>query len=310
MTNILYIFINILSPIFIQIILGFFIQKKFDLSIKTLTKIQMYILIPGFIFYNIYTSVISNDIMFNIFIFTSVVFFILMLISTIFAKVLKLERPKKKAFINSVILRNQGNFGIPLIALAFASTSNTYALSVHIVVLLTTNILLNTFGLYNASSGAYTAKEAIRNMLRLPILYVIAIALIIKSTGLIVPVPIISTIKILANGLVSVALITLGAQLANTKVNLKDTSIYISNVLRLIISPLITWLFVSIVGYEGVMAQVLIIGSAAPTAVNSVLLAIEFDGDASYASETVLTSTVLSAITVSIVVSLVMTYIK
>ncbi len=57
---------------------------------------------------------------------------------------------------------------------------------------------------------------------------------------------------------------------------------------------------------EGIAAQVLIIGAGAPTAVNSVLMAVEFDGDATYASETVFTSTVFSAITVSIVVGMVM----
>lgn len=56
MSNLIFIFINILSPIFIQIGLGFLIRKKFELSVQTLTKVQMYILIPGLLFYSIYTS--------------------------------------------------------------------------------------------------------------------------------------------------------------------------------------------------------------------------------------------------------------
>jgi len=57
-----------------------------------------------------------------------------------------------------------------------------------------------------------------------------------------------------------------------------------------------------IFGFTGVIAQVLIIGAAAPTAVNSVLLALEFKGDAGYASETVFLTTLLCLITVTLTI--------
>lgn len=306
MSNILYIFVNILSPIFIQVGLGFLIRKKFDLSVQTLTKIQMYILIPGLLFYNIYTSNVSGAEIMIMFGFTTLLFFILMLIAWIVSRAIGLERAKEKAFINSVILRNQGNFGIPLIMLAFTGANGNYAMSLHMMVLLATNILLNTFGLYNASSGAYEAKDALKNVFKLPMLYVIAIAFTLKGLGIQMPEFVMSTTKLMHGGLVAIALMTLGIQLAATKVNFRDISVYISNALRLIISPLIAWLLTVLFGLDGVIAQVLILGAAAPSAVNSVLLAVEFDGDATYASETVFLSTLFSAITVSIVVNLVM----
>lgn len=305
MNNLLYIFINILSPIFIQIGLGYLIRKKFELSVQTLTKVQMYILIPGLLFYNIYTSNVSGSEILTMFGFTAAVFFILMALAWAVSRIMGLKRAKEKAFINSVILRNQGNFGIPLIALAFAGPSGDYAMSLHMMVLLATNILLNTFGLYNASSGAYTAKEALKNIFRLPMLYVIALAFLLKGLGIGMPDFVMSTTKLLSNGMVAVALITLGVQLASTKVNFRDISIYLSNILRLVISPLVAWLLTLLLGIEGVAAQVLILGAAAPSAVNSVLMAVEFKGDATYASETVFTSTLLSSVTVAVVVSLV-----
>lgn len=304
MTNLIIIFVTILAPIFIQAGLGFFLRKKFELSIDTLIKIQMYVLIPSLLFYNIYTSEISGKDMIALFIFTTVLFFILMAIATLISRVGKMNRAKEKAFVNSVVLRNQGNFGIPLIALTFMNDS--YAMSLHIIVLLATNLLLNTFGLYNASAGSYTAKDAMKNILKLPMIYVIVLALLCKAFAWQLPFTLIETTRLLGDGLIAIALMTLGIQLASTKVNFKDSSIYLSNFLRLIISPLIAFVMVKIVGYEGVMAQVLVLGAAAPTAVNSVLLALEFKGDATYASETVFTSTLFSALTVSVVVALVM----
>jgi predicted permease len=58
----------------------------------------------------------------------------------------------------------------------------------------------------------------------------------------------------------------------------------------------------------GIMAQILLIGSAFPTAVNSVILAVEFDGDHHFASQTVFTSTVMSAVTVSVIIALTMRF--
>ncbi len=174
--------------------------------------------------------------------FTTLLFFVLMLVATIISRMIGMKRSKEKAFVNSVILRNQGNFGIPLITLAFAGVHGEYALSLHIIVMLATNMLLNTFGLYNASSGSYTPKDAMKNILKLPMLYTMAIAFFLRGFNIGLPNFVLETTNIMGRGMVAVALLTLGVQLASTKVNFKDLTIYMSNFLRLAVSPpLIAW---------------------------------------------------------------------
>lgn len=298
------IFTEVLLPIFMIIIAGFLLQKKFSFNLETLTKIQLYLLIPSLIFLNIANSQLQNNLILEITSFTVILFFILMFISFIVAKFFKLNRKKEKAFMNAVILRNQGNFGIPLITLVFLTTGNEFPLAVHMIALFTTNLLLNTVGLYNASSGTYTSKEAIINVLKLPMIYVVLLGFVFKGLQIGIPSPIESSLSILANGVVPLALLTLGAQLSNAKLSLINKTLPIAVILRLIISPLIAYAMTLIMGMSGEMARVLILGAAAPTAVNSVLLAIEFKGDAEYASETVFLTTLLSTITVTIVIIL------
>jgi malate permease and related proteins len=309
MSHLLYIFINILGPIFIQIIIGYYIQKKMQLSIKTLTKVQIYVLIPALLFIKIYSSDVKGKTVIGLFGFTIALFILLIIASWLVSKALKLQRTKEKAFINSVVLRNQGNFGIPLMALTFVGETAELAMSLHMMVMLATNILLNTYGLYNAGSSRLKGLAGLKAILTLPMLYVIFIGFAMKGLGVPVHGSILSTLEILGDGVVSLALLTLGAQLAETKVNFSDKTLYISNFMRLILSPALAWGMCLVLGIEGLMAQVLILGAAAPTAVNSVLLAIEFDGDASYASESVFTSTVLSALTVSGVIYLVLKFV-
>lgn len=304
MNEMLIILWEILFPIFAVILAGYYIQEKFSLNLNSLTKVQLYLFIPALIFYNIATSQLKRDLVLQIVVFTVFLFIILMFLSFILARFLNIERKKEKAFMNAIILRNQGNFGIPLITMLYATTGNSFPLSVHMIALFTTNLLLNTVGLYNASSGTYTKKEAFFKVLRLPMIYVVILGFIFKGLQITIPGPIKSTLSILSSGVVPLALVTLGAQLSSASLKFKDKTLPVAVMMRLIISPLIAYFMTLAFGITGEMAQVLIIGSAAPTAVNSVLLAIEFKGDAEYASETVFLTTLLSAITVSLVIIL------
>lgn len=304
MKEMITIFTEVLLPIFIIIIAGYLIQKKFNFNLGPLTKLQLYLLIPSLIFLNIANSQLQTDLVIQIVSFTVILFVILMILSFLVARLFKLERKREKAFINAVALRNQGNFGIPVITLLFLASGNEFPLAVHMIVLFTTNLLLNTIGLYNASSGSYTSKEAILKILKLPMIYVVIFGFIFKELNIGIPSPIESSLSLLGSAVVPLALLTLGAQLSNTKLSLFNKTLPVAVILRLIISPLIAYIMTFSMGITGEMAQVLIIGAAAPSAVNSVLLAIEFKGDADYASETVFLTTLLSAVTVSIVIIL------
>lgn len=304
MNEMITIFIEVLLPIFIIIVAGFIIQKKFSFNLETLTKLQLYLLIPSLIFLNIANSELENSLILQISSFTVILFFALMLISFWLARLTKLDHKKEKAFMNAVILRNQGNFGIPLITLLYAASGSNFPLSVHMIVLFTTNLLLNTVGLYNASSGTYTSKEALVKVLKLPMIYVVFFGFVFKWLQIDIPSPVASSLLLLGNGVVPLALLTLGAQLSNAKLSLLNKTLPLAVFLRLIISPVLAYLMTLAFGMNGDMARVLIVGAAAPTAVNSVLLAIEFKGDAEYASETVFLTTLISTITVTAVIIL------
>jgi len=305
MFRIVEIFWQVLCPIFIMILAGYGLQKKFKLQLEPLTKVQLYLFIPALIFIKIATSELDGDMVAFIVSFTVVLFFLLMGLSLIVSRMLHLDRRNEKAFVNAVTLRNQGNFGIPLITLVFAGSGDTFPLSVHMIVLFTTNLLLNTFGIYNTSSGSYSKTQALKEVLKLPMIYVVLLGFFFKTFQIQIPSPIVSTITIWGDAVVPLALFTLGAQLAETPFRFKDKSLPIATFMRLILSPVLAYLMTLVLGIDGIVQEVLILGASAPTAVNSVLFAIEFNGNSEYASESVLLTTALSAITVSITIMLV-----
>lgn len=305
MSTFIFILTQIILPIFLMILTGYVLQKRLHLNISTLSKIQIYVFIPALVFSKIYTSTLSNGLIGSIVCFTTTLFGSLMVLSTLVSRLLKFQRPKEKAFINSVVLRNTGNYGIPLIMLLYQGSQNEYAISVHMIAVITSTVLMYTVGLYNASSGSYSGKQALLNIVKIPTIYSITLAAICKTGGLVVPIQITSVLGFFSEAVVPVALIALGAQLAETKFSFVDYSVYLGNFIRLIISPAVAYMLAAMFKLDSISTGVMVIGAATPTAINSLMLALEFKGDADYASQTILTSTLLSAFTISIVIMLI-----
>lgn len=306
MSQFIFIVTNIILPIFLIIGIGYLLHKKFTLHIPSLSKVQIYALVPSLVFYKIYTSTLSSELIFKITLYTVVMFMILLVAAVAISRLWKFEKPKEKAFTNAVILRNAGNYGIPLITLLFTGAQSDYAISVHMIALMTSTVLMYTIGLYNASSGKYSGKAALKNIRGIPTIYMIVIAGVLRALSVEVPAPILSPIIFMSNGVVPVALIALGAQLASARFALGDASVYAANTLRLIVGPIIAWILCILMKMDPVSTQVLIIGAGTPTAVNSLLLAVEFGGDAEYASQTIFLSTILSALTLSVIIFILM----
>lgn len=301
MKNFLFIFINVILPIFFIIAAGYSLQKKFDLNVNTLSKVQMYLLIPSLLFTKIYQSNISEKLFLSIIAYCIVLFVIIYILSILLCKILGYDKALQSAFINSTTLYNSGNYCIPLIQLLY---NNPFAFSVQIIVMVTQSILTNTVGIFNSSIGKKDLRNALMNTLKVPMVYIVIFALTVKSLNIHMWKPLLSSMDLLGQGLVPLALITLGAQLANTRFSFRLAKVYFSNLMRLVISPFAAFLLTAAFHLHGITGQVLVICSAAPSAVNSVLLALEYDNEPDFAAQSVFTSTILSSITVTAVIYL------
>jgi predicted permease len=107
----------------------------------------------------------------------------------------------------------------------------------------------------------------------------------------------------IAAGLVPFALVTLGAQLSQTKHEAGHRArLGWALGLRLAAGPLLALLLVRLFGFHGTEAAVMILSSSFPTAVNTALLAHEFRADAGFAAAAVFYSTIGSMFTVTALV--------
>ncbi len=306
MSTFIYIITNTILPIFLLVAAGYTAQKKFRMDTRTFSRINIYLFIPAVLFMKIYEAKVSMAFVGQVVTYIMAVQAFMLLLGEILSRLNKYPRSKKKAFCNTLLFFNSGNYGLPLIDLVFKGSA--LATASQIFIMLTQNITTSTFGVFQASSGKSSYKQALKNVLIMPSIYVLAIVVIVKLTGFTVPNPILAPLRYLSSGFIGVALLTLGVQLAEVtaKINIKD--VLLSSSIRLVLSPALGLLLVLLLGVQGDLAKAMIIGVATPTAVNTAILAREFDNEPEYASQNVLVSTLLSPISLSVLIFLLNRY--
>ena len=297
---------NVLLPIFLQVGAGFLIQKHFQLHIGSLGKIQFYVLVPALIFVSIYRSPLGGDQVLGVLCCNLAVFTGLLCCSVLVTRLLRLAPLQRRAMHNTTGLYNSGNYCIPLIQLLY---NTPFSYSIQIIVLLLQSALTNTFGVINTSQQHKRIGPMLLSLLRMPTTWAMLAAVIFRMGGWPVWQPVEASLNSLALGLVPLALMTLGAQLASSELRRPSLPVCVASLLRLLGGPLLAWSMVSALGIHGVAGQVIVICAGAPAAVNTVVLAIEFNGDAEFASQAVMLSTLLSAITMPLVISAALTLI-
>ncbi|MNE70358.1 Membrane transport protein [compost metagenome] len=138
----------------------------------------------------------------------------------------------------------------------------------------------------------------------MPVPYALVLGLVFHVLHWPLPQFVSKPLGYIADSMVSIALLTLGAQIIKYPLRLDRFDVYLSVFLRLLIGPAIGVLLVFSLGMKGIPAQALLIASGMPTGVNSTILAEEYDNEPDFASQTVLISTLLNVITITALISL------
>jgi len=285
-----------------MIAVGFAAQKLLKMEVRTFTKLNMHVFVPSLLFTKICETQITWQLFGNVLIYILSICAIMFILGEIVSRLLKYPQCTKKAFVNSLLFFNSGNYGLPLVELAFKNSP--VATTAQIFIMFIQNITSNTFGVFQACAGNVGYKKALKNVFAMPSMFVLLVVIPIKIFQLQVPEFIMLPLHNISGGFVAFALITLGVQLAEVKVAFNLKNIFVTSIIRLVLSPLCGLLLVNLLGIQGILAKSLIIGVATPTAVNTAIIAKEFNNEPEYASQIVFATTILSAITIPVILYL------
>lgn len=307
--------VNTMLPLFFLVGVGYFLDKKFHMDIKTMSKLIFFLIVPSFLFTNIYTTQFPST---SLHIVGSLLLFMALsfLLATLVGKIRHYDQGMMASCRNALMFNNTGNLGVAVILLIFSHSpfvvdgQTPYlqeALTVQIIFFVSQSILLNTLGLYQGARGHYTPRDALKVILHMPIVYAFLAALLCRwgsidaKSFFLWPV-----LEMSGKCLLPVAMVSIGAQLSQTKIQLFNREVEIVCGMKLFVMPLVglTMIFLANHFLPGlftpISALVFLIYCTIPTAVNTSLYAIEFDNHPDYATQCVLNTTVLSCISITV----------
>jgi predicted permease len=311
------ILLNVTGPIIVMIAIGALLRHKFHIDVGTMSKLNIYFAVPAFLFHTIAYSQLKFSDMGAIVAVTFVHTALLGVLIFGVGRLFKVHHGVLASIALAVMFYNSANYGLPLAELAYPTAEGRNGGAVQAFVVMTQNLLVFTVGLSIAASmkSGFNWRVLLR-IARLPMIPALLLGLLAKwylgsDPSHVLPIIIAKPAQYAAAALIPLALTTLGAQLAQNPRWPRWKPVGTVLFLRLIYAPVqigaILYLLhrfgppaMDLWSSDGWPAQLLILTAAVPTAVNTLLLTLELDGDAHLAADCVFWTTLISCLTVPI----------
>ncbi|MFC7062054.1 AEC family transporter [Halobacillus seohaensis] len=294
------IFFQVVLPVILVFFAGFVVQKFIRLEVKSISTVVVYILLPCLVFDTFYHAEFDNEYLMML-AFSVILLFSILLVNKVVAKIANYHTSIESGLILSTAFMNAGNYGAPIVLFAFGEQGFVYSVSFMVI----QQIVMNFFGVYYAAKGAAGVRLALTTVMKMPPTYAVIIALLAKLMSVPISENIMSSITLVGDATIPIVMILLGMQLANITVkNLEWSKISYAATLRLVGSPLIAWGLTFVLPMSDLMANVLIISAAMPSAATTTMYAVQFDSRPDLVSSITLITTLLSVVTIPIVLNI------
>lgn len=211
--------------------------------------------------------------------------------------ILRLFGWKMTTFLPSMVHANSGNLGLPLVLLAFGETGLALGMAYFFV----NSISQFTLGL-SIASGTFHPLQ----LLKQPVVWSVALVLLVIFGGVQVPAWISATTEILGGITIPAMLLLLGTSLARLNVAAMRQTFTVS-VLRLVMGFGLASAAILIFELDGIIAGVVLIQGTMPTAVFNYIFAERFNREPDKVAAVVLQSSLLSVATLPFLVAYALT---
>lgn len=276
------------GPIMVCVLIGF-IWKKFHWPYDTemVTRLVMGVGAPCLIVSALTRSSVSKSSIEDMFWVTLVVVAGMLLAA---ALAIGLARQPLRTYLGPLVFPNTGNMGLPVCLFAFGEQGLVLAIAVFVMI---------SLAHFTVGIALVSGRSVLQEMLGNPIIYAIAIALVMLYGNIRLPLWGQNTVNLLGDMTIPLMLITLGVSLANMRIHNLSKSIYFA-LLRLIIGVGVGWTVSTAFGLSGIAKGVLILQSAMPVAVFNYLFAMRYGREPQVVAGMVVISTLLSFVLIPV----------
>jgi len=289
--------VQVVLPVVLVAAVGYVLARSFALDRQTLNKVGMHGLTPALAF----TSIVKTEVSPGQGVWLVAGYVAANVLAGLVAWAVGGRWPgrTRRGVVACTVIGNNGNFGLPVALLALGQPGLDQALVLFIVSV----VVMFTIGpvLYGSHDGL---GAGLRSLVRLPVLWALVSATVVRLTGMTVPIGVMRGIELLSAAAIPLVLLQLGVQLGQSRRIHLTAPVLVSVGLRSVLLPLLGLAVAVLLPLPTLSAQSLVLALAMPTAVNAFLLAEEFRGDSEMVASVVAVTTVVAVPVVALVVSL------
>jgi predicted permease len=295
MTSLLGLFAANLLPILAIAAVGALVAAAFRLEARPLSLVTFHVFSPALVFKLISESTLGGAEVARMIAFAALAILVPGACAAVWARLTRLSRPRAAAFVLVAMCVNAGNYGLSLVSLAFGEPALAQA-----AVFFATSVTLNfTVGVTVASLGHADARAALTGVLRVPAVYAVAAAFLVKAAGWTLPLPVQRSYGLLAEAAIPGMLVVLGMQLYKSGRLKPEPGLAPAVALRLLGGPLVALLAARALGLVGPARQAGIVEASVPTAVLTTVFSDTYCLEPEFIAQGVLLSTLLSPLTLT-----------
>jgi predicted permease len=280
--------IEIIFPVLLISLLGYFYAKKTNIDMTTAIKLNMDIFLPLLVFYSISEKLPSITVLGTFSIGALIVIIGSGLVLYPLTKILKLN---SRSFLPPMMLSNSINLGLPITLFAFGEEA---------MAMMITLALVQVIGQFTIGIAMYGGEVKIMNLLKNPVILAMLAGLLFNYFDLHLAQILLTPTQMLSQVSVPLVLFALGVKLASV-----DFSHWKVGLVGAILCPLsgiiVALAVISIFDYTPMQISLLILFSALPPAIMNAIMAEYYKHNSSLVTSIVAVGNIFSIIYIPIV---------
>jgi malonate transporter and related proteins len=296
-----------LAPIFLLIALGWLLRRlvfRGDDFWEPIEKLTYFVLFPALLIHSMATAKVTAPIVLPVFgILAGVMLIVAGILVALGPRLASSGAAYTSVFQGSV--RFNTYIGLAA-AVALYGANGTALLAVLLALLIPLSNIVSVLALARHARGTVPDLPTIAMELALnPLILASLAGLVFSALGWGLPPIIGPTLDILGRGALPMGLIAVGAGLNFGALKGNANALAVSVVLKLLISPLLAWAGCRAIGIDSLSTAVAVLFAALPPAPSAFILARRMGGDHALMACVITVHTVLAAITLPLILSLI-----
>lgn len=288
-----------LFPVLLFGVVGALADRGLNFDRQTLSKMNVYVLLPPLLFTSLMKVQVDGETILRVLGFTVLIYVGMALLGYGFAKWRRQDGATTSSIVLGTTLFNGFNLGFPMAAFAFGEKGLLLA-----SVLIAANTLPhNALGIFIAARGALSTRETLQRMIRMPVLWVLFLAIAFRLTQFSLPPLVMDPLTSLGQAAIPFTLACVGMEIGRMSFGRIGPNLCGIVILRLLIAPFLAFASASLMGLSGMLRDVVILQASMPCAIAPIIYARLFGGNVDVLSRAVFYSTIGSLITIPLLLA-------